>query len=126
MSNMVAGMATDEMIDWSSAPVDSLTVEVPDVTGWRILVMPLEVIQKTSGGVILSDDTKQKEQLVVTVGRVLQVGSMAYTRPDMGEIPWCKEGDLVGYGKYAGRKMHYKGIPLVVLNDDEVIMTFPE
>ena len=40
--------------------------------------------------------------------------------------PWCAEGQLVGFGKYAGKKMHYKGIPLVILNDDEVLMTFPE
>ena len=124
MSNM-AGWASDEMIDWESVAPDSETIEIPDVVGWRILVHPLEVIQRTAGGVILSDETKQKEQLVVSVGRVLQVGPLAYKRDDMGD-PWCKEGDLVGYGKYAGKKMMYKSIPLVVLNDDEVIMVFPE
>ncbi len=121
----IAGSSSDEMIDWSSAPKDSLTVEIPDVTGWRILVIPLEVISKTAGGIVISEETQQKEQLIVTVGRVLQLGPKAYSRPDMGD-PWCAEGDLVGYGKYAGKKMHYKGIPLVILNDDEVLMTFPE
>jgi len=125
MANNLAGWASDEMIDWSSAPQDSETVEIPDVKGWRVLVFPLEVISKTSGGVILSDNTKTQEALVVSVGRVLALGAEAYQRPDMGD-PWCKVDDLVGFGKYAGKKMIYKGIPLIVLNDDEIIMVFPE
>lgn len=124
MTNRV-GWASDEMIDWSSASKDSATVEIPDVKGWRVMIMPLDVIHRTSGGVILSDDTKQKEQLVVSVGRVLSIGEQAYGREDMGD-PWCKEGDLVGFGKYAGKKFMYKGIPLIILNDDEIICTFPE
>lgn len=119
------GWASDEKIDWTSAHIDSETVEIPDVKGWRVMVMPLDVIHKTSGGVILSDDTREKEQLVVSVGRVLSMGDEAYNRGDMGN-PWCEVGQLVGFGKYAGKKFMYKGIPLIILNDDEIICTFPE
>ena len=57
------------------------------------------------------------------VGRVLAIGDLAYM--DDTKFPngaWCKVGDYVCYGKHAGTKLFYKGIKLLVLFDDQIMM----
>ena len=57
------------------------------------------------------------------MGRVLAIGDLAYK--DETKFPngaWCKVGDYVCYGKHAGTKLFYKGIKLLVLFDDQIMM----
>ncbi len=117
--------SSDEMIDWSTAKDTEEVIVVPDPTGWRILVQPLEVKTKTAGGVILADETMEAAALTMMVGRVLVVGPLAFKDEKMGE-PWAKVGDLVGFGKFAGTKFLYKGIPLILMNDEDVLLVYPE
>jgi hypothetical protein len=35
---------------------------------------------------------------------------------------WCNVGDYVCYGKHAGTKLLYKGVRLILLFDDQIIM----
>lgn len=93
------------------------------VKGWKILVRPIANAPKTKGGIIIPDATLDYIDLIRSVGRVLAIGPLAYTRPDMGDEPWCKVGDFVLYGRYAGAKISYGGVKLLFLNDDEVITT---
>ena len=117
--------ASDELIDYAGAAADNDDqIELPDVTGWRILVHPLEVKERTAGGIILPEAAIDRESLVVTVGRVIQLGPLAYKRDDMGE-PWCAVGDLVGFGKYSGKRCLHKGYNFIILNDDEILMIMP-
>ena len=60
---------------------------------------------------------------LTTVGRVLKIGNLAYK--DKEKFPagaWCKEDDYICYGKHAGQKLFYKGIKLLLLFDDQIIM----
>ena len=60
---------------------------------------------------------------LTTVGYVLGLGDLAYE--DKDKFPkgaWCKVGDYVCYGKHAGQKIKYKGVRLILLFDDQVIM----
>jgi co-chaperonin GroES (HSP10) len=103
---------------------------LPRIPGHFILVRPVSIRGITKGGIILSDATKDDIQSLTTVGRVLSVGETAYTKesifppdPFSNEItPWCKVGDYVAYGKFAGIKVRYKGVKVIMLNDDEVLM----
>jgi co-chaperonin GroES (HSP10) len=36
---------------------------------------------------------------------------------------WCKEGDFVCYGKLTGTKFVYQGIKMLLIFDDQVLMT---
>ena len=57
------------------------------------------------------------------MGRVLRIGDLAYHDKDkFPKGPWCKEGDYVCYGKHTGTKFLYKGIRLVIMYDDQIIM----
>ena len=124
MSNL--SFSDTAFIDWAAEPKLKVT-DLPRPVGWRLLVVPMPVVEKSKGGVILLDTSKENQQLVVTVGRVVLMGDLAYTRDDMlvngKQRPWCGVGDLVIYGKYAGKKIKYNGTDLVFLNDDEIIAT---
>ena len=98
----------------------------PDPTGieplgWRILVRPLSIKEKTSGGILLPDSVLETKDLTQTVGRVLAVGPLAYKRADMIDYPpWVEVGDFVVFAKYGGQRLKYGGVKVVVLNDDEL------
>jgi chaperonin GroES len=68
--------------------------------GWRILIKPKEIIEKTASGIILTTETtKDREQMGNTTGVVIAMGTQCFTNEP---IPWCKVGDKVIFAKYAG------------------------
>ena len=63
------------------------------------------------------------------VAYVLSVGPLAYKDPNkFGPYsePWCKKGDWVCIGRYAGSRFKIDGGEIRVINDDEVIATVLE
>jgi len=99
---------------------------VPNPTGWRVLVMPYKGREKTVGGVYVPDETRDRESVATVVAYVIKVGPLAYKDPDkFGEDcePWCKEGDWVCIGRYAGSRFKLDGGEVRIINDDEVIAT---
>lgn len=77
-----------------------------------------------------------QEEFVVSAterGTVAQIGPMAWKHPDYGYgtpdwQPWCKVGDTVMYGKYAGKvvKDTDTGDNYMVINDDDIILVIEE
>jgi co-chaperonin GroES (HSP10) len=54
----------------------------------------------------------------------LKVGPLAYRdESKFPDGPWCKEGDWVIFGRYAGARIHIDGGEIRFLNDDEIIGT---
>lgn len=99
---------------------------VPNPTGWRVLVMPYKGREKTVGGVYVPDETRDRESVATVVAYVIKVGPLAYKDPDkFGEDcePWCREGDWVCIGRYAGSRFKLDGGEVRIINDDEVIAT---
>lgn len=114
--------------DWISDDSTPDPTPLPSVVGWSLLVRPVVIRSKTKGGILLPAKTKDDIAYLTTVGRVLALGSMAYTGPNFvmtdGSLckPWCKVGDFVCYGKFKGTKFTYKGVKLLLINDDDVRM----
>jgi co-chaperonin GroES (HSP10) len=95
---------------------------LPNPTGWRLLLLPVKLEEKTKGGVYLTDDTISMAQIAGNVCKVLKVGPSAYNDKDrFPDGPWCKEGDWVVITKYAGSRLYIDGGELRIVNDDEVI-----
>lgn len=95
---------------------------IPTPTGWRIAILPYRGAEKTKGGIILADETQKKTQLATTVGYVLKVGDLAYKDESKFPFgPWCKEGDWIIFGRYAGSRIQIDGGEIRILNDDEII-----
>ena len=108
------------------AEAKSAKERVPNPTGWRVLVMPYKGREKTVGGVYVPDETRDRESIATVVAYVIKVGPLAYKDPDkFGEEcePWCKEGDGVCIGRYAGSRFKLDGGEVRIINDDEVIAT---
>ena len=106
-----------------------LTERLPQPTGWRILVMPYQGRAKSDGGIAIPDAVRTREALATVVAYVLRVGPMAYKDPDkfgQDAEPWCKEGQWVCIGRYAGSRFKIDGGEVRILNDDEIIATILE
>ena len=108
------------------AEAKSTKERVPNPTGWRVLVMPYKGREKTVGGVYVPDETRDRESVATVVAYVIKVGPLAYKDPDKFGAecePWCKEGDWVCIGRYAGSRSKLDGGEVRIINDDEVIAT---
>ena len=96
---------------------------LPNIPGFHVLVRPVSVKSVTKGGILLPDSTKDDMAYLTTVGKVIAIGELAYKDKDkFATGPWCKLGDYVCYGKHAGVKMVYKGIKLILLYDDQIML----
>ena len=98
--------------------------KLPDPTGWRLLVMPFQVKEKSDGGVIIAQETLDRARAAVQVGYVLKMGPLCYKDDDKYPTgPWCKPKDWVIFARYAGSRMGIDGGEIRMLNDDEVLGT---
>ena len=92
-------------------------------TGHRVLVKVEQVEKVTEGGIIIPEDVTKREQLGQDGGIVVEVGNTAYSDQ---EAPWCKVGDFVKFGRYAGQLIVKKesddGVEYRVLNDLDICL----
>jgi len=95
---------------------------IPQATGWRLVVLPYKGVDKTKGGLYLTDKAIEEQQLTTNVGLILSVGSDAYGDKDkFPNGPWCKKGDWIVFARYAGSRVKIEGGEIRILNDDEVL-----
>jgi co-chaperonin GroES (HSP10) len=100
----------------------SVLDRIPTPTGWRIAILPYRGAEKTKGGIALAEETQRKQQISTVCGYVLKVGPLAYA--DEGKFatgPWCKQGDWIIFGRYAGARIPIDGGEIRLINDDEVL-----
>lgn len=83
----------------------------------RVVVRRLEAEEKTSGGIILPDNAKEKPQrgevIAVGAGKLLDSGVRA--KPDVAE------GDLVLFGKYSGTEVKVDGEELLIMRETDIL-----
>ena len=97
---------------------------LPNPVGYRILIKPYAGKDKTKGGVILSEKTKETIEMTTVVGYVVKMGDLCYMdKEKFPSGPWCKEGQFVVYGRYAGSRFKTAYGEHRILNDDEIIGT---
>ena len=112
---------------YEKEPVKEVTKEatkLPKPTGWRMLVLPFRMKEKTDGGILMGQETIDRQQVASQCGNVLAMGPDCYndkTRFTQG--PWCKVGDWVVFARYAGSRIEIEGGEVRLLNDDEVLET---
>ena len=98
--------------------------KIPKPTGWRLLVLPFKMKEKTKGGVILAETTLERQQVGSQCGLVLRMGPDCYKDKERyADGPWCKEGEWVMFARYAGSRIKIEGGEIRLLNDDEVLAT---
>jgi len=98
--------------------------KLPEPTGWRLIVLPFKMDEKTKGGIIMNESTLEKQQVASQCGNVLAMGPQCYTDKERyPEGPWCKVGDWVIFARYAGSRIQIEGGEIRLLNEDEILAT---
>ena len=52
--------------------------KLPKPTGWRLLVLPFKMKDKTKGGIVLAETTLERQQVASQVGLVMAMGPQCY------------------------------------------------
>jgi chaperonin GroES len=100
------------------------STKLPQPTGWRILILPFKMGEKTKGGILMGQDTLEKQQVASQCGNVLAMGPDCYRDKNRyKQGPWCKVGDWVMFARYAGSRIKIEGGEVRLLNDDEILAT---
>ena len=110
--------------------------DLPEPVGWRILIEPIDILSRTAGGIDLPDNVMEAAEYVRYVGLVVKMGDACYRHrkfsiwdADSGKtVPaaeWCREGQWVVFGRYAGQVVTMRGDSKLhtfrFVNDDEIL-----
>lgn len=74
-------------------------------TEYKVVISPIVVDEKTKGGIIIPDATKERDQFAQMEGVLVAVSPLAFTYAN--EVEWAgadkpRPGDKVLFAKYAG------------------------
>ena len=95
--------------------------KIPEPSGYKLLIKPLEVKEKTDSGVYMPDSLKSAEQTAAVIGFVVKAGPDAYMDKDkFPNGPYCQEGDYVVFRSYSGTRFKIHGKEFRLINDDTV------
>ena len=101
--------------------------QLPEPSGWRLLVLPFTPKEKTKGGIIIAQESLEKLRIATNCGYVLKLGPLAYHDKEKYPTgPWCKEKQWVIFARYAGSRLPIEGGEVRLLNDDEVLGTIED
>ena len=115
---------TRQAIPTSPGGVKDYINILPKPVGYRMLIRPWSGEKKTKGGILITETTQETIEMTTVVGLVILMGDLCYK--DEKKFPngaWCKEGQFVIYGRYAGSRFKTKYGEHRILNDDEIIAT---
>ena len=99
-------------------------LNLPEPTGWHILVAQYVRPERSAGGIIMSAKTLQEDAWQNRMGMVLALGPDAYSDPVRHPSGrWVKPGDTIVWKKLdnAASKFEMNGVQVCLLNDDAVI-----
>lgn len=102
---------------------------LPRIPGIGILIRPVPIRRRSAGGIYIPDTVRADRDYLNTVGRVLALGELAYKDEDIYRNgPWVKPGDYVVYAKFAGQKLYWKGVKLLIVKSSaiELVVDKPE
>ena len=109
---------------------------LPKAAGWRVIVAPIHVSNRTAGGIYKSDSEVQAQEHMRFVGKVMSVGPLAFKGdkfredPKANAQPWCKVGDIISTSQYAGSTLpcrhNNKQFYFRMINDEEIVTVIPD
>ena len=95
--------------------------QLPEPTGYRILITIPEKEKKNEGGILKAQETLQSEEVSTIVGFVLKMGPDCYKDENRFPTgPWCKQGDFVLFRAFSGTRIKIRGKEFRLLNDDNI------
>lgn len=122
-------MAKTKIVDYHyDTPVLDISVVLYDnpsgiyPTEYKVLVRPEAIEEKTKGGIIIPDATKERMQFATMRAVVIAVSPIAFNYDDkLPDDAKAKPGDRVIVAKYAGVDADgADGVPYRLVNDKDV------
>ena len=100
---------------------DEKAKQLPEPTGYHILVGLPDKEEKFDSGLLKADQTMNHEQILATVFFVIKMGPDCYKDAKrFPNGPWCKEGDFILARPNSGTRLKIHGREFRLLNDDSV------
>ena len=95
--------------------------QLPEPTGYHILVGLPDKEEKFENGLLKADQTMNHEQILATVFFVIKMGPDCYKDAKrFPDGPWCKEGDFILARPNTGTRLKIHGREFRLINDDVV------
>ena len=95
--------------------------QLPDPSGYHILVAIPEIEAKFDSGLIKAEQTLHYEEVLSTVFFVVKLGPDCYKDDKrFPNGPWCKEGDFILARPNSGTRLKIHGREFRLINDDSV------
>ena len=80
--------------------------------GARVLVQLRTVREKTQGGIVLVEDSKEFNKANTQLGKIVSLGPIAFRNRESGELwregVWARAGDFVRIPKWGGDRFERK------------------
>ncbi|MGH9426101.1 MAG: co-chaperone GroES [Terriglobia bacterium] len=91
---------------------------------WRVLIAPVRPRKISKGGILIAESARANQSYLTYVGKIIALGDLAWQHPRFeGETHKLVVGDFVIYGRFAGQALEYKGVKMLLVNDDEILAT---
>ena len=95
--------------------------QLPTPTGYKILIALPAADEKTDGGIVKTQSTRDLEETGSITGFVLALGPDAYSdKKRFPNDPYCKVGDWIIMRSYSGTRIKIHGKEFRLINDDTV------
>jgi co-chaperonin GroES (HSP10) len=95
--------------------------QLPEPSGYRILIALPEADEKTEGGIIKAASLVERESVGSICGFVMKLGPDAYNdKRRFPNGPYCEEGDWILMRSYTGTRFLVHGKEFRLINDDSV------
>ena len=91
--------------------------------GYMLLIKPHIPDERTEGGIYLPDQVQENQQTLAVACEVVDIGPEAYKDKDRyPDGPWCKKGDWVIIGRYAGvARFRVDDVEYRFIADDKIL-----
>jgi co-chaperonin GroES (HSP10) len=119
--NEIAIATEDGEVSTLPQTADEKAKQLPDPTGYHILVGLPDKEEKFESGLLKADQTMNHEQILATVFFVIKMGPDCYKDAKrFPNGPWCKEGDFILARPNTGTRLKIHGREFRLINDDVV------
>jgi co-chaperonin GroES (HSP10) len=122
MSEILIGSNPDSL-DATVLPqtAEEKASQLPEPSGYHILVALPEQEDAYESGIIKADSTKHFEEVLSTVFFVVKLGPDCYTDKERYPTgPWCKQGDFILARPNSGTRLKIHGREFRIINEDTV------
>jgi co-chaperonin GroES (HSP10) len=100
---------------------DEKARQLPEPSGYRILVAIPEIEEKYDSGLLKAGQTVHYEEVLSTVFFVVKLGPDCYKDDKrFPNGPWCKVGDFILARPNSGTRLKIHGREFRIINDDSV------